>query len=288
MKTYLDLTKFGIALFSIIGGLAGYSLSLPVGQPIDLWQAVVLSLGIYFVSSGSFSLNQAQEWRLDQKMPRTEKRPVARGAVAPWQAYVLGFALCLFGLFLLFILAPLSAGLALLTVILYNGFYTLVAKRRWAFAAVPGAIPGAMPVVIGYAANSFYIFSAESVYLFMIMFLWQMPHFWSLSIRFKDDYAKGGVPVLPTVIGDSRTLYHIGLYLIIYVALALSSPLFLKTHIFYLLLVLPLCVKLLFEFYKYFHGNRNKSWLSFFLWTNLSVLIFMLVPIFDKWIYYLM
>jgi len=247
---------------------------------------VLLMLGLYFISAGSFAINQAQEWRRDKVMPRTFYRPLPQGKIQPWQAYFLGFIFCLFGSFLLYVLSPLSAGLGLLTILLYNGAYTLFWKRKMAFGAVPGAIPGAMPVVIGYAANSTNIFSLECVYLFLIMFLWQMPHFWCLAIRFKDDYKKGGFPVLPVRVGVPRTLYFIGLYVFAYVALALASPLVVKTNFFYLLFVVPLGFKVLYEFIKYFQSEAQKGWLPFFLWTNLSVLIFLGVPVFDKWLFY--
>ena len=112
---------------------------------------------------------------------------------------------------MLSLLSLTSMALGLFTVALYNGLYTLYWKKKWAFGAVPGAIPGAMPVVIGYSANHANVFTPECLYLFLIMFLWQMPHFWSLAIRYKDDYKKGGFPVLPAVIGVPKTLFHIGL-----------------------------------------------------------------------------
>ncbi len=174
--------------------------------------------------------------------------------------------------------------LGLWTVGFYNLLYTLYWKKRWAFGAVPGAIPGALPVVIGYSANSSLLLSPDCIYAFLIMFLWQMPHFWSLAIRFQDDYSKGGIPVLPTRIGTHATLYHIGLYVFAYVGLAIASPFFIQAYFFYLLVVLPLAFKVLWEFFKYFRqGGERAGWLPFFLWTNFSVLIFLAGPVIDKW-----
>lgn len=287
MKDFFNLTKFGITLFVLVTATAGYAVSFPVGQPLEMWQPLMLMIGLYLVSSGSFALNQAQEWRLDQRMPRTQGRPVPRGSIRPWQAYVVGILMTLFGALALYLLSPLTMTLALLTVVLYNGLYTLVWKRKWIFGAVPGAIPGAMPVVIGYSVNSPHIFSAESLYLFLLMFLWQMPHFWSLAIRFKSDYEKGGIPVLPVKIGEQRTLYHIGLYTFAYCGLALAAPWFLQTNVLYLILIMPIAIKLLVEFFKYFHAQSQKQWLPFFLWVNLSILVFLAVPAAEKWLTYL-
>ena len=153
-----------------------------------------------------------------------------------------------------------------------------------AFGAVPGAIPGAMPVVIGYAVNTTNIFDPACVYLFLVLFLWQMPHFWALAIRYREDYSSGGIPVLPVSLGVPATLYHMGLYTLAYVGVAMMAPWFLKANVFYLLLVVPISLKVLWEFSKYFRTNASQSWLPFFLWTNLSLIIYLAVPVVDKWI----
>ncbi len=286
MKVLGLLTKSGIVVFVLLSAFAGYAMSFSPGQILDWSEILYLLIGLYFVSGGSFALNQAQEWRIDAKMVRTMARPIPNGKLAPWQVYLISVLMMSFGLLLLAAIEPLAAALALLTVILYNGFYTLLWKRRLAFGAVPGAIPGAMPVLIGYSVNNTNIFSPDAIYMFLIMFLWQMPHFWCLAIRYKKDYEEGGIPVLPASIGVSRTLYHIGLYLFAYVGLAMASPWFLRANVLYVLVVFPICVKLMLEFFKYYRSDGEKSWLPFFLWTNFSMLLFLGVPIFDKWVYF--
>jgi len=221
-------------------------------------------------------------------MERTRNRPIPRGLIQPWQAYAMGSVFCVFGLGLLALLGPAPALLSLFTVILYNGIYTLYWKRRLAFGAVPGAIPGAMPVVIGFSVNTPEVWRPECVYLFLVMFLWQMPHFWSLAIRFREDYELGGFPVLPVSVGVNRAMYHIGLYLFTYVGVALAAPWFLKSHVLYLLFVLPISLKVIWEFRKYYQNHERKAWLPFFLWTNLSLLIYLAVPVMDKWLNWMM
>ncbi len=285
IKAYSQLTKTGIVVFSVVSALAGYAVSFSLGQEFDPFNPVILVVGLYLAAAGCFAINQAQEWRRDQKMDRTAQRPIATGFISPWQGYVIGVLMVLAGYIFLSLLGPLPALLVLLTVFLYNVVYTLLWKRYWIFGAVPGAIPGAMPVVIGYSVNSSNLLAAECVYLFLLMFLWQMPHFWSLAIRFRDDYEKGGFPVLPVRLGVNRALYHIGLYVFTYVGVALAAPFFLRANVLYLLLVLPMALKVLWEFFKYYQSeNARSSWLPFFLWTNLSLLIFLAVPVMDKWI----
>jgi protoheme IX farnesyltransferase len=216
-------------------------------------------------------------------MPRTEGRPIPSGRISALSASVLGFSFLVLGCACGLAVNIEVAGLGFATVVLYNLFYTLYWKKRWAWAAVPGALPGAMPVVIGYAANSSDLTHPEIVYAFLIMFLWQMPHFWALAIRFKEDYRKGGIPVLPLKIGTDGTLFYMGLYLFAYVALAVASPWFTSAYFVYLLVVVPFALKVLIEFFRYFRTGAEKRWLPFFLWTNFSVLVFLIAPVLDKW-----
>ena len=285
LKAYLQLTKTGIILFALVSALAGYAVSFRFGQDFDVLHPILLMIGLYLVAGGGFALNQAQEWKIDSLMPRTQKRPIPAGIFSPFQGYAVGLMMCLFGLFVLLLLGTVPAALALLTLFLYNGVYTLIWKKQWAFAAVPGAIPGAMPVVIGYSVNQVEIWRPDSVYLFLVLFLWQMPHFWSLAIRFKEDYRAGGIPVLPVRVGVDRSMYHIGLYVFTYVGVALLAPWFLRAHALYLLLVFPISIKLIWEFFKYFRQGEGRGWLPFFMWTNFSLLVYLAVPVMDKWLY---
>lgn len=282
-RTYSDLTKFGIVIFVVLSGLAGYATSYAVESDFDWRHLAALMFGLYFLSSGSLALNQVQEYKIDMKMPRTQKRPIAAGKIKPAAGFILALFFLAVGMNLLIEASLLAAGLGFLTVLLYNVVYVYWWKPKWVFAAVPGAIPGALPVTIGYAANSPEIFNSESIYLFMILFLWQMPHFWALALKFKEDYRAAGVPTLPVTVGVERTLYHMGLYTFLYVGFAIAAPWFVHASWLYLLLVFPICVKLLLDFSRLFKSKGEKYWLSFFLWTNASVLIFLFVPVIDKW-----
>jgi len=283
LRIYADLTKFGIVIFVLLSGLAGYATSFQIETAFNWQHLLKFIFGLYFLSSGSLALNQVQEWKLDQKMPRTSKRPIAAGKLKPAAAGILAFALLFIGMNWLFEAAPTAGWLGLFTVVFYNVFYTMYLKPKWIYAAVPGALPGALPVTIGYAANSPDIFNSESVYLFLIMFLWQMPHFWTLAIKFKDDYAKGGVPVLPAALGMETTLFQIGLYTILYVAVALSAPWFVHASWIYILVCLPFAFKVMQEFIRFYRSKGTERWFAFFMWTNISMLVFVFVPVVDKW-----
>jgi protoheme IX farnesyltransferase len=282
-KVLADLTKFGIVLFVLLAAAAGYTTSFAIEAEFSIRHFLDLMLGTYFISSGSLALNQLQEYKMDRSMPRTAKRPIASGRITPTAGGIIAFSFIFTGAYLLYQASFLSCLLGVATVVLYNGFYTYWWKPKMVFAAIPGAIPGAIPVTMGYAANTQTIFSADSVYLFAILFFWQMPHFWALAMRFKDDYRSGGVPTLPVALGVEKTLFHMGLWTFLYLILAIASPMFVHASWTYLLLVFPMSAMVLLSFFKYFKAQGEKHWLAFFMWTNLSVLVFLCVPVIDKW-----
>ena len=285
-KAYQSLTKFGIVLFVMVVGLCGYALGLPAGSGVDFSEVLVFLFGLYTLSAGSLALNQVQEIELDKKMKRTQSRPLVAGFFSRAQGLLLSVSLMLFGLAALALVDLRSFYVGLLTLFLYNVLYTYLWKKKWAFGAVPGGVPGALPPVIGYLAHEGAKLSDPDLfYLFMILFLWQMPHFWILAIKLKDDYKAGGVPVLPILIGDERTRYHMALYLLAYLGLAASAPLFVISSLVGSIVIWLTAIVVFLAFLRYLK-NTNK-WLMFFLSLNLSVLIFVLVPAITTLKYYI-
>lgn len=282
-KTYSSLTKFGIVIFVLLAGLAGYATGFQIENAFSLKHLIWFLGGLYFLSSGSLALNQVQEYKLDQKMPRTANRPIANGQIKPAAGLILAVTFIFVGTNMLYELSKVAGYLSIFSVALYNGLYTMYWKPKWIFAAVPGAIPGALPITIGYAVNNTQIFNSDSVYLFLIMFLWQMPHFWTLAIKYKEDYRLGNIPTLPTALGVPKTLFHIGLYTFTYAGVAIASPFFLNTSWVYAAFVFPFAFMLLKEFFRVYRSNAEQRWFAFFMWTNVSMLVFVFVPVIDKW-----
>lgn len=283
MRLFFELIKFGIIIFVLFSGTAGYLLGQPSTEFFDWYKFLLTLLTLFGYSAGSFALNQYQEVDLDSKMPRTEGRPIPSGKLSRRLALLVGLSLIILGSACGFLINELVGLLGIITVLLYNGFYTLVWKRRWIFGAIPGAIPGAMPVVIGYAAHTHELWHPELLYTFGIMFLWQMPHYWSLALRYAEDYRSAGVPVLPVTLGTERTLYFIGVYTFGYVGLAIASPWIVFSKWAYIFFVIPMAIKVLYEFIKFFRSQDSKSWLKFFLWTTFSILFFLIAPVIDRW-----
>lgn len=282
-KTYSSLTKFGIVIFVLLAGVAGYATSFQIENNFEIRHFLWFIGGLYFLSSGSLALNQVQEYKLDQKMPRTARRPIASGKIKPAAGLILSVTMLFIGINMLHELSPMAGYVSVVSVLLYNGFYTMYLKPKWVFAAVPGAVPGALPVTIGYAINNPDIWNSESIYLFLIMFLWQMPHFWVIAIRYVEDYRLGAIPTLPVILGVQKALFHIGLYTFTYCGVAIASPFFLNTSWIYAALVFPFVFMLLKEFFHMYRTDAKQRWFAFFMWTNVSMLVFIFIPVLDKW-----
>jgi len=282
-KIYSDLTKFGIVIFVMLTGIAGYLQGFVVESTFDLSKMASFLGGLYFISSGSLALNQVQEWKLDQIMSRTAQRPIASGRIKPLAGAILSVTFIVIGSDLLLKSGVLVFVLGWVTIILYNGFYTLWWKKKWAYAAIPGAIPGALPVLMGYVAQTGDLWAREGWYLFLILFLWQMPHFWLLAIRYKGDYKSGSIPTLPVTSGDEVTWLQIRLYTLLYICIAIATPWFLDARWAYLLLTLPVSSLGLYFMHQYSKSNTPKNWFRFFMWANLSVLAYLFAPAIDRW-----
>jgi protoheme IX farnesyltransferase len=166
-------------------------------------------------------LNQAWEWRYDAMMARTIDRPVAAGRMKPAEANLFGLVFCVCGLVVLGVLVNLpSAILSLSTIVLYVLIYTPL-KRITTLNTLVGAIPGAIPPVIGYAAITGRI-DLEAIGLFAILFCWQMPHFLAIAILCRDDYAAAGYKMLPVV---DQTLTRTNLWSVVFGVLLLGASL---------------------------------------------------------------
>jgi heme o synthase len=284
IKTLKSFFKMGIVVFVVISTAAGYGLGHSIEDPFSLWHFLATLIGTFCISAGSLSLNQVQEAHKDAKMPRTQNRPIPSGKLSIKQGLIISLSLIVAGSFILFNVAPLACYIGLIIIVLYNVFYTIHWKPNWVFAAVPGAIPGALPCTLGYAAVNSQIFDSESVYLFLVMFLWQMPHFWTLAIRYSADYAKAEFPMLPVMMGKDRTIYHISFYVWAYVLLAVMSPFFVPFYYLYFFVVIPFALVVLWQFLRYIKSESDKAWLPFFLVTNFSMLAFLFAPVADRWI----
>ncbi|WP_274541945.1 MULTISPECIES: heme o synthase [Dermacoccus] len=168
----------------------------------NAWLIIATLIGGTLSASSANVLNCYLDRDIDKLMHRTEGRPLVTGAISPRNALIFGLVLGVAATLWLGLLVNwLSSLLSLAAIALYVGFYTVLLKRRTSQNIVWGGVAGCMPVFIGWAAVTDSL-SWAAVVLFLVVFFWTPPHYWPLSMRFKDDYANAGVPMLPVVAED--------------------------------------------------------------------------------------
>lgn len=202
---YLELTKPRILLLVLVTVTLGYYLG---GQGVsDYTTLFFLLLGTALVCAGSAALNHYLEREFDSKMMRTKNRPIPAGRITPKNAMNFGLLLVLLGVFILYVrINILCAFLSLLTTFLYVLVYTPMKRTSWLNTTV-GAIPGAMPTLGGWAAATGTL-NFQAGILFLILFLWQHPHFYAIAWMFKEDYRLGGFKMLPCIEEDGRRTFR--------------------------------------------------------------------------------
>ena len=204
---YWELTKPEINLLIAITAAAGFWIGSPAAPPHFPWTPFLHTLlGTVLVASGAATLNQLIELPYDAQMRRTARRPLVSGRIAPSRALWFGVLLSFFGVVYLAISTnALASLLAALTLFSYLFLYTPL-KRITPLCTLVGAIPGAAPPLIGWAAARGHLDPAAWV-LFAIIFLWQFPHFMSIAWMYREDYARAGYLVLPS--GESTNRFVI-------------------------------------------------------------------------------
>jgi protoheme IX farnesyltransferase len=199
LADYLAITKPRLNFLVVATATAGYYLGA-AGEPA--WSVAISAIaGTALVAAGASVMNQICERGTDRLMERTRSRPLADGRLTPGEAWVFAVLASAAGLALLAIGATaLSALVAAVTLVTYVAIYTPL-KLKTSFATVVGAVPGALPPMIGWAAATDTL-SREAWVLFAIVFLWQMPHFLAIAWLYREDYARAGFPLLPVTEPD--------------------------------------------------------------------------------------
>lgn len=202
LADYVALSKPRLNLLVVATAAAGYYLG--DSGHAGWWRALSAIGGTALVAAGASALNQVYERRTDALMERTRLRPLADGRMSVRDAIAFAFAISALGLLWLALGANvLSAFVAFATLVIYVGIYTPL-KLLTSFSTVVGAVPGALPPMIGWAAATGVV-TREAWVLFAIVFLWQMPHFLAIAWLYRDDYARAGFPLLPVSEPDGRS-----------------------------------------------------------------------------------
>lgn len=234
IKTYYELTKSGLVWGNLITTLAGFLFASNFHPIFSILVATLAGAALVIASACVF--NNIFDREADSKMPRTKKRALVSGAISVRGAVIFGTVLALAGFSLLFLhVGTLPAFVALLGFAVYTALYTPL-KYRSSLTVFIGSIAGACPIAIGYSAALGRL-DLAGVLLFLTMVLWQMPHFYSIALFRRADYAAAGIPVLSVTKGNAMTYRYIIFYIILYFLSAASLNFFGYAGFMYLAVV---------------------------------------------------
>jgi protoheme IX farnesyltransferase len=284
-KDFYELTKPRLSMLSVFSALIAYGIAPKTAVASTglggLVYALLVSVGIALCAGGAAVLNQWLEYPLDHLMQRTKDRPIPTEKVSPKEALIFGLLLSVIGLgLLLFVSSVLTFALALLTLVTYLIIYTPL-KKVSPINTLVGAIPGALPPLIGWSAAEGTI-SPLGWLIFAILFFWQMPHFYALAWLYKEDYAAAGFQMLPVKDPDGflvaqRSIIYTALLVIatfLVVALGFASW-------FYLLAMIALNLYLGVRAYCFLApenkmGNAQKLFVASILYLPVLLIVLLL------------
>jgi protoheme IX farnesyltransferase len=209
LATALLLTRPGLLALVVASGFAG--MVLGAGGAPDGMTALLCAAALTLAAAGSVMLNSVLDHPFDLRMARLRERTRALERLGPKRTVRIAVIFIVAGAGISFRwLTPLSGLLILAATFCYLVLYTLRLKRNSPFGAVPGGVPGALPVLIGYAAVDSSL-GLDGLILFLLVLFWQPPHFWTLALRYREEYRAAGFPVLPAVLGEpyAKTLIMI-------------------------------------------------------------------------------
>ena len=221
LRDYAELTKLRVTTLIVMTAWCGYFFGAHrAGTSWISWGLLHSLLGIGLVSSGTAALNEVMEYDVDAHMRRTALRPIPAGRMSLLHAGLVGLAAAVGGsIYLALSTNPLTGALTFLTAVVYLAAYTPL-KRISPICTFVGAFPGAMPGVLGWTAARGRL-EWDTLVLFAILFVWQFPHFFSIAWLYREDYAKGGIRMLPVVEEDGRsTARRILLYSIVLIPIS--------------------------------------------------------------------
>ena len=276
LKHYWSLVKPGILFGNLLTAASGFALASRGSPHFFLLGAMLLGIGT--VVAGACVFNNYLDRHADAKMTRTQHRALVLQTVSGAGALLLGFTLSLFGVALLLLLVnTTTAVIASLGLLIYVGVYSPL-KYRSAYATLVGSFSGSVPPLVGYCAAT--ALDAGGVLLFLAVMLWQMPHFFAISLYRLPEYAEAGIPVWPIIHGISSTKYQSLFYLIAFLipifmlpALGYAGPLY--TMVMVLAVAFWLWIAL-----KGFHSSSAAIWGKRVFLSSLVVVTLMSLALF--------
>jgi protoheme IX farnesyltransferase len=276
-RDYLELSKSRIVMMVLITTAAGYAFASPRIDWMLLLNALV---GTGLVAAGTNALNQYIERDHDAKMRRTRLRPLPDGRIAPRAALVFSVAISILGtLYLGIAVNWLTAALGAFTLISYIFVYTPL-KRVSTICTLIGAIPGAIPPLMGWTAATGVLGTGGWI-IFAILFFWQLPHFMAISWMYRDDYARGGFAMLSVRDDDGRTTArHAVFYSLALLTVSVLPPLFGLSTFVYLAGAVLAGVALTFASFTFLAARTPARARRLFMASNIYLIVMMSLLVF--------
>jgi heme o synthase len=219
--SFLKLIKYRLSLAVTLSAVVGYILKS--GNPGPGLLSVIG--GVFLMAGGSAALNEFQERSFDALMDRTRNRPIPAGRISPSVALAISCLLISAGSGILLLAGTVPMILGLVNVLLYNGIYTWL-KRKTSFAVLPGGLVGALPPLIGWTAADGFLFHPKIMFIATLIFLWQVPHFWLLIIRYRQEYESAGFATIWKYLNEYRIKRLIFTWMTVSSLFLFMAPLF--------------------------------------------------------------
>lgn len=284
IEDFKQITKAGLSFSVVFSSVAGYLLG---ADTINFTTLTLLCFGGYFMVGASNAYNQIIERDLDALMKRTANRPIPSGRMSVSTAFTIAIVFTVAGIVSLYIVNPKTAMFGAISIFLYTSIYTPL-KTRTSLSVFAGAIPGAIPFMLGWVAAT-NDFGIEPGTLFMIQFFWQFPHFWAIGWVLYDDYKKGGFNMLPTGKKDKATAIQIIMYTIwmivisVFPVTGLTGSL--QLSIPGAVIIFLMGVGMLLFAFKLYKRKDNKSARQLMLASVSYITLMQIVYVADKFIY---
>ncbi|MDA0348495.1 MAG: heme o synthase [Verrucomicrobia bacterium] len=283
LADYIELTKPRLSLMSIITALLGY---FAAGPEKNLPVFFALTIGTSLAAAGAAILNQWYERKPDSLMERTSQRPLPRGVILPATAFILGTILSIAGIAILFVWTHvITAWLGLATVLIYIVIYTPL-KRVTPLSTEIGALPGAIPPLMGWVAAEGNVTTLGWV-LFGILLTWQMPHFMAISWMYREDYQRGGFRMLVLANnGAVKISYSALIYTILLIAITMVPVALSITGPIYAIGATALSAFIGFRAWQFFKANdKDQPARNLFFSSIIHLPLLFAVLVVDRWVF---
>lgn len=282
IKIWLELTKFKLSFAVALSPVAGYFM---FGK-IEALSLTAVFIGTLLLALAVAALNQFQEREYDAQMQRTAQRPIPAGWVTPNETLIGVTTLLLVGtLVLWFFTNPMTTALGLLNGLWYNGLYTPM-KRKSAFAVIPGGVCGAIPPMMGWTAAGGDITHPKIVILAAFFFVWQVPHFWLILLKYGQEYSKAGLPSVTDIWSQKQLKSITFIWMLTTGVSALLLPVFEMVSIL-VLKILLVVITFGYMYYTYkslYNTNGKVNFFMAFIAINIFLILIMILLVIQQFI----